>query len=117
MLLTLYGGIMKNPDQIKKSLLALRRELEDLRDMGKSDQKPVTLDQQSVGRLSRMDALQIQAMDKAKDARRALELKRIEGALLRLEEGEYGYCTRCGEEIAPERLNQDPAAPFCIVCA
>jgi len=103
--------------EVKKQLLALRQEVKTLRTQSLGNQKPVALDQQSVGRLSRIDALQIQAMDRAKDARRAIEIKRINAALHRLEDGEYGYCTRCGEKINSQRLTQDPAAPFCVACA
>ena len=79
--------------------------------------KPVTLDQESVGRLSRVDALQLQAMAKALEQRRISERARIDSALRRLDEGDYGYCLSCGEEIADARLQRDPAATQCIVCA
>ena len=46
----------------KKQLLSLRDELEHLSEVSKSSRKPVELDQTSVGRLSRMDAMQTQAM-------------------------------------------------------
>ncbi len=106
-----------NDQQIKTRLLALREELENLRRTAKDDQKPVALDQQSVGRLSRMDSLQVQAMAQADDARRAVELRKIEAALTRLEDGEYGDCVRCSAEIADARLDNDPATPFCVTCA
>ncbi|MES9904663.1 MAG: TraR/DksA C4-type zinc finger protein [Sedimenticola sp.] len=77
----------------------------------------VKLDQTCVGRLSRMDALRSQAMSVESNRRRNLELKRIAAALSRINEGEYGYCLSCGEEIAEKRLEVDPAAPFCIICA
>ncbi len=102
---------------IRAQLLALRTEIEALRAAAHDDQKPVGLDQQSVGRLSRMDSLQVQAMAQAEDSRRQIALKRITGALARLDEGEYGWCVKCGEAIAPARLAQDPATPFCIACA
>ncbi len=77
----------------------------------------VTLDQQAVGRLTRMDALQQQAMAKATHARR-LQLRRsITAALNRLNNGEFGYCLECGSEIAPKRLQLNPAVPLCITCA
>jgi len=41
------------------------------------------------------------------------ELRMIEAALVRIEEGEYGYCVTCGEKISEERLNLIPATPFC----
>ncbi len=98
-------------------LEALRDEILALSQTAAEDRKPVSLDQQSVGRLSRQDSLQVQAMAKAADARRAGELRRIEAALVRLEEGEYGYCVECGEPIDPKRLEIDPAAPRCRACA
>ena len=86
-------------------------------DLGADGQKTVELDQQSVGRLSRMDALQGQAMAKATQARRAASRTRIRAAFARMDEGEFGYCTECGEEIAPARLELDPTVPTCISCA
>lgn len=83
---------------------------------GLDGQKTVTLDQQAVGRLSRMDALQNQAMAQAQARRRQAERQRIAAALQRLDAGEYGYCTDCGEEIAPARLASDPAIPRCLDC-
>jgi len=82
-----------------------------------AERAPVELDQQAVGRLSRMDALQVQAMAQEASRRRARELRRINAALARMDEGEYGYCLECGEEIAARRLELDPAAPLCIKCA
>lgn len=85
--------------------------------LGREDRATVLLDQQSVGRLSRMDALQRQAMAQAAERRRLGQRRRIAAALARIEEGEFGYCTDCGEEIAPARLEQDPAVPTCLSCA
>jgi DnaK suppressor protein len=83
----------------------------------KDERAPVELDQQSVGRLSRMDALQVQAMAKESERRRLDEVRRIDAALNRLDEGEYGYCVTCGEDIAPKRLAFDRSIPTCIDCA
>jgi len=44
-------------------------------------------------------------------------LRRIAAALARIDEGEFGYCIKCGDEIASRRLELDPAAPLCISCA
>lgn len=108
---------MIEPDKARKALLDLKAELLALSEAAGEDRKPVKLDQQSVGRLSRVDSLQVQAMAKAADARRAMELRRIDAALERLEEGDYGYCVECGEEIEAKRLDVDPAAPRCAGCA
>ncbi len=77
----------------------------------------VVLDQTSVGRLSRMDAMQQQAMAKATRQNRTTEIQAIKNALLRLEEGEYGYCEDCGEDIPAKRLELNPTAIRCFSCA
>jgi DnaK suppressor protein len=104
-------------EQFRQRLLALQKQLRDLQATGDEASQTVKLDQSSVGRLSRMDALQGQAMSQERGRRRALELQRIAAALCRVEAGDYGDCVRCGEEIAIPRLELDPAAPLCIQCA
>lgn len=98
-------------------LEARREELKSLSAGAKAARKPVELDQQSVGRLSRQDALQQQAMANAQEARRLNELRKIEAALKRVEEGEYGWCAECGEAIASKRLDIDLTATLCAPCA
>lgn len=105
-------------------LAAVRSELEALRERvmaatehGAEAAQPVELDQQRVGRLSRMDALQGQEMARAAERRRGTEIRKIDAALARLDSDDYGWCVRCGEEIAAARLALDPAVPVCIDCA
>lgn len=45
------------------------------------------------------------------------EIRMIEAALQRIENGEYGYCAKCGEKISEERLDVLPYTPFCKACA
>ncbi|MEM9220904.1 MAG: TraR/DksA C4-type zinc finger protein [Pseudomonadota bacterium] len=78
---------------------------------------PVELDQTSVGRLSRMDAMQMQAMAAAQSRRRGHEMAKIRAALDRLDQGTFGLCVRCEEDIEPKRLNFDAATPLCLSCA
>lgn len=85
--------------------------------LGQDGQAVVQLDQQAVGRLSRMDALQMQAMAKAQQVRRDAEARRLQLALDRIAEDEFGWCEDCGEPIAPGRLELDPAAMRCVGCA
>jgi DnaK suppressor protein len=101
-----------------KTLLQARRdELEDLSALSKGARDTVELDQQSVGRLSRMDAMQQQAMNQATERTRQRDLHRIKAAMARMDDGEFGYCVNCGEEIASRRLEVDPMAERCIKCA
>ena len=90
-------------------------DLEDA--LGSDSQKTVELDQQAVGRLSRMDAMQQQAMAKATQNRRAQMRARILAALERMQEDEFGYCMDCGDEIPLKRLDLDPTAALCVSCA
>ena len=95
----------------------LRLELEEVRVKAKGASDVVQLDQQSVGRLSRMDALQNQAMAQETERRRQLNLRKIAVALARIEEGEFGYCAVCGDPIQRARLDIDPAAATCVAHA
>lgn len=103
--------------QYQAKLTARRAELLAEDELSEADRAPVTLDQESVGRLSRIDAMQMQAMAMAQQRRRQAERAAIDAALDRIAAGEYGYCLQCGEEIAGARLDHNPAAPNCIECA
>jgi DnaK suppressor protein len=98
----------------------LEAELEELLASSRAsseDRAPVSLDQQSVGRLARMDAMQIQAMAQASERRRQARIVGLRKALERLADGEYGYCEACGEAIPEDRLEVDATARFCVACA
>jgi len=111
------GLTSKQVDHFKQMLLERQAELKARDREGASWRGPVELDQQSVGRLSRMDAIQQQEMAQAEARRRTSDLARIEMALKRVAEGEYGWCAECGEPIAYRRLEIDPAATLCVDCA
>ncbi len=104
-------------DNPQEKLLARKRELLAVMQASEADDKPVELDQTRVGRLSRMDALQGQAMAQETVRRRKNEIARIEAALQRLSDGDYGYCLKCDEEISDKRLELDPSTTLCIECA
>ena len=101
----------------RKVLLARREELLSVMKASTEGSRPVELDQTRVGRLSRMDALQGQAMVQETERRRKNELQRIDAALARVDTGNYGYCVNCDEEISVKRLSLDPSTPLCIDCA
>lgn len=112
-----YRGPVTDTAGIRRQLLdrldALRRAISDTAD----DRKPIELDQQSVGRLSRIDSLQVQAMAQKSEQMKQREIVMIRSALDRLESGDFGFCVSCGEEIAPKRLAIDATIPTCIACA
>ena len=102
---------------MRQKLLKLRAELQAIADSGDESAAIVELDQTKVGRLSRMDAMQAQAMAKASSERRKQMLRKIDAALVRIDNDEYGYCRECDEPINPKRLDFDPTAVLCIDCA
>lgn len=104
-------------EAFRERLLARRDALERTRDARSDASKTVELDQQRTGRLSRMDALQGQAMAQASAARADDELRRIQQALARIDSGDFGFCIECDEPIGAGRLGADPAATLCIDCA
>lgn len=104
-------------EEARTALLARQAELVEEDRISDEARAPVTLQQDSVGRLSRIDAMQQQAMAQAQERRRSTERKRIAAALERLDAGEWGYCVRCGDEIAEARLRHDPSVPVCVGCA
>jgi len=101
----------------KSLLLKMKAALMEEEETGKEAAQVVELDQTSVGRVSRMDAIQGQAMAIAANQRRQIELQKISVALKRINQEGYGYCLECDEEIAELRLKLDPATLLCINCA
>ena len=98
-------------------LLKLRSELLEEVETGQQAEEVVELDQARVGRLSRMDAMQAQAMSLETGRRRRQHIIEIDAALERVRTGDYGDCLECGEIINPKRLEADPTATLCINCA
>ena len=97
-------------------LEAQQRELQQLLEYDTETTKPVTLDQQSVGRVSRIDAIQQQQMALANQQQAQALLKNIGLALQRIAAGDFGDCLECGEAIADARLQVQPWASLCISC-
>lgn len=102
---------------MRAKLLKLREELESVAAINEASSAVVELDQSKVGRLSRIDALQAQAMAQAANQRREATLRNITSALKRLDDGEFGVCRECDEPINDKRLAFDPTALYCIDCA
>lgn len=103
-------------NQFRQQLLQLQSELKEISDTSDDAAKPVELDQAAVGRLTRMDAMRAQGMAIEAKQRREQQLLKIEGALQRIDAGEFGICLECGEEINIHRLEADPTYARCIRC-
>ena len=98
-------------EKLETSVAELRADL----DQSSEATQTVKLDT-SIGRLSRMDAIQSQQMALELKRRQQNQLLRLQNALKRLDEGNYGLCGRCGKPISADRLDFQPDAVFCIRC-
>lgn len=109
--------------ELKEILLVMQDETLDSLQLVANTAQPIKLDQNKVGRLSRMDAIQGQAIAQASTQRQKQKLTLIVKALDRLEKSkgkvltDYGRCEECDEWIAIGRLKVDPMAQCCINCA
>ncbi|HVT42969.1 MAG TPA: TraR/DksA C4-type zinc finger protein [Thermoanaerobaculia bacterium] len=102
-------------EQFRERLLTAKDSIEETLRQS-AGERPVERSGSTIGRLSRMDAMQVQAM--AQMGRRQLEtrLNRIEAALATMDAGTYGMCRECKEPISLNRLEALPEAPFCVPC-
>ncbi|WP_299797592.1 TraR/DksA C4-type zinc finger protein [uncultured Shewanella sp.] len=96
--------------RLEAQLCELEQLINDIHSRG----APVQLDQQAVGRVSRMDAIQQQQMAQANEAQAHRQILRIKEILLTPDD--YGFCYECGESIGIGRLTIHPAAKLCIQC-
>ncbi|MBT5331899.1 MAG: TraR/DksA family transcriptional regulator [Porticoccaceae bacterium] len=94
----------------------LKSELERALEDASQSAATVQLDQNAVGRLSRMDAMQQQNMALANQRSISTRLAKTHKALVALEAGDYGFCEECGEEINSGRLELYPETDLCLSC-
>jgi DnaK suppressor protein len=102
-------------DELRRDLEALREELEHALGLAREGARPVSLDN-PIGRVSRVDALQQQAMAQANRRSVELRLGQVRQALVAMDAGDYGLCRGCEEPIAYRRLKSRPETPFCVEC-
>jgi DnaK suppressor protein len=107
----------QNREQLRHRLLAEQKETIEAIQQAQQSAAPVELDQSSIGRVSRIDALQQQALAQGLLKRLVIRKRKIEAALARFDSGTFGLCCACQGDVEPERLKADPAAVFCQECA
>jgi len=96
--------IIKEINSVKESLNALNEQL-----------KPVSPDS-SLGRITRMDAIQNQSVSRQSLNSKKVRLYKLEVALRSVDAQTYGICTICGEDIAENRLKIVPESTVCMDC-
>ncbi|MBI5634628.1 MAG: TraR/DksA family transcriptional regulator [Nitrospirae bacterium] len=103
-------------EQFKLRLFSLRTELQGFEEAPIKAAKLVEPDQDNMGRLSLMGAMIAQRRSEESSRLRQRQLQKIDGALRRIEFGEYGKCFMCEEEIEAQRLSVDPTDTRCMKC-
>ncbi|WP_288107089.1 molecular chaperone DnaK [Limnobacter sp.] len=106
-----------NIELFRARLLTEQNQIAEAIDQAQRASATVELDQSSVGRVSRIDALQQQALAQGLLMRLNNRKRKVEAALTRVNSGTYGLCCACEGDVEPERLNADPASVFCQMCA
>ncbi len=102
--------------KLESLLLQSEADLQEQLKISKAATDVVTLDQTTVGRISRMDAMQQQSMAVSTRGKTSAKLNRVKAALRGIANDEYGYCRHCDESIAFKRLLAQPEASYCLSC-
>lgn len=103
-------------DHFRRRLLDAKASAEALLIRGAAGEQQVEASGQTIGRLTRMDALQVQAMSQMSRHQLEIRLKQIDAALKAWDAGRYGVCRECQGPIKTARLEVLPEAPFCMPC-
>lgn len=103
-------------NELKEIILKKIEETEDEIEHLTELTKPVAPDN-AIGRLSRMDAINNKTINDASLRENKSKLQKLERALERVNEENFGNCAKCGEEIAFGRLKFMPWTTECVGCA
>ncbi len=103
-------------NELQQQLIAEQLHLRQQLDSQETETQPVTLDQQAVGRVSRIDAIQQQQMAMANQQHNKQHLSAVNQALARMADDDYGFCQECDQLITFARLKIKPEALYCISC-
>lgn len=98
-------------DNIEEKKAKLQKKIEELEELC----KPISPDE-SLGRLSRMDAINNRAVNERALENNKAKLSRLEQALEKIDDPEFGICKKCGKPISPGRLTVMPEATRCVSC-
>lgn len=97
--------IISQLERVKKSIASLQEQT-----------RPIPLDG-AIGRVTRMDAIQQKSMSEANLRTAEEQLHKLEEAMAKVEDPEFGLCTRCHKPIPVERLLALPGIQRCVHCA
>lgn len=102
-------------ESFRTKIEARIRELEDSMESTKEDREAISPDK-SIGRLSRLDSMQMQQMALGMNSRMQEEARQLKEALKRIDNSRYGICEMCRQDIPMERLEFQLDATICVDC-
>lgn len=102
--------------ELKKHIEEMISELKTTLEGLKESSKAVALDN-PIGRISRIDAIGTQSINKASYKNAQAKLAKLELALKRIDDEDFGICTECDNEIPFKRLMAMPESTICVNCA
>lgn len=97
---------------IERKIDKARREIKELEELT----RPIA-PENSIGRVSRMDAINNKSVNEAALAQTRQKLKKLEKAMDNIDKPEFGTCFKCGREIPMGRLALVPESTLCTKCA
>ena len=102
-------------EEFFQRLTAAKAQIHALMNQTSQDSKPVDMEL-PIGRLTRIDAIQMQGMAQLNRQQLDIRRRQVDAALACFDKGTYGLCRQCGEPISFERLDVLPESPFCLSC-
>ncbi|MCF8364435.1 MAG: TraR/DksA C4-type zinc finger protein [Bacteroidales bacterium] len=99
-------------EKLKKEKVKLDRTIHELRELT----QPIAPDD-SIGRISRMDAINNRSVNEAALRKTVEKLKTINFAIDDIDKPYFGHCRKCGEPIPFGRLMVMPGSSTCVGCA
>ena len=106
----------KKRAEMKTLMLSRQEELLAEIEVLKELTKPIA-PENAIGRVSRMDAINNKSINEAALVQSNKKLRKLEFALIKVDEEYFGLCGRCGNEIPLGRLMLMPESPFCVNCS
>jgi len=102
--------------EFKKRLLDLMKKQEEEIIMLEEMTKPIS-PENSIGRVSRMDAIMNKGVSEASLRNKRDKLTKLKVALTKVDQANFGICSRCERPIQPARLMYMPESSRCLRCA
>lgn len=97
---------------MERKMAQLREDIADLEELT----KPIA-PENAIGRVSRMDAINNRSVNEAALRQSRNKLAKLDNAISKLDDPNFGNCSRCGQPIPIKRIMFMPESTRCVNCA